>query len=70
MQNEPHANFCGGKTRSGEPFKNRAMQNGRCRMHGGKSTEAPPAKVKENANAKKHGPFIKYLPKETMDIVK
>lgn len=45
------------------------MPNGRCRMHGGKSTGAPPAKLKKNDNAKKHGLFAKYLPKETMDIV-
>lgn len=71
MQNEPHANnLCGAKTRSGKPCKNRAMPNGRCRMHGGKSTGAPPAKIKKNSNAKKHGLFARYLPKETMDIVK
>lgn len=28
---------CGSKTRSNETCKNRAMSNGRCRMHGGKS---------------------------------
>lgn len=34
----PHAvNPCGAKTRSGEPCKQRAMPNGRCRMHGGAS---------------------------------
>lgn len=32
---------CGAKCRSGEPCKNPAMKNGRCRMHGGKSTGAP-----------------------------
>lgn len=70
MQNKPHANnLCGAKTRSGNPCKNRAMPNGRCRMHGGKSTGAPPAKMRKNDNAKKHGLFAKYLPKETMDIV-
>lgn len=70
MQNEPHANnLCGAKTRSGQPCKNRAMPNGRCRMHGGKSTGAPPAKLKKNSNAKKHGLFAKYLPQETLDIV-
>lgn len=70
MQNEPHANnLCGAKTRSGNPCKNKAMPNGRCRMHGGKSTGAPPAKLKKNSNAKKHGLFAKYLPQETMDIV-
>lgn len=42
---------CGAKTRSGQPCRNRAMENGRCRMHGGKSTGAPA----ENTNAVKHG---------------
>jgi len=70
MQNEPHANnLCGAKTRSGEPCKNKAMANGRCRMHGGKSTGAPPAKLKKNTNSKKHGLFAKYLPQETMEIM-
>jgi uncharacterized protein YjcR len=42
---------CGAKTRLGEPCKNGAMPNGRCRMHGGKGTGAP----KGNRNAWKHG---------------
>ena len=28
---------CGAKTRSGQSCKNRVMENGRCRMHGGKA---------------------------------
>lgn len=32
---------CGAKTRSGAPCKAKRMANGRCRMHGGKSTGAP-----------------------------
>jgi len=32
------ARRCGAKTRKGPPCKNWAMANGRCRMHGGKST--------------------------------
>ena len=35
------AKYCGAKTRSGEPCKGKAMANGRCRLHGGKSTGAP-----------------------------
>lgn len=62
---QPHAIRCGAKTRSGEPCKNYAMANGRCRMHGGKSTGAP----KENKNAEKHGLFTKHLPKETLELV-
>ena len=42
---------CGAKTRKGTPCKSPAMKNGRCRMHGGKSTGAP----KGNQNAYKHG---------------
>lgn len=41
------------------------MANGRCRMHGGKSTGAP----KGNQNSKKHGFFSKYIPKETLEIM-
>ena len=32
---------CGAKCRSGGSCKNASMKNGRCRMHGGKSTGAP-----------------------------
>lgn len=42
---------CGAKTRSGLPCKNRAMVNGRCRMHGGKATVTH----KGNQNARTHG---------------
>lgn len=73
MQNKAHANkkgnYCGAKTRSGKPCRNRAMANGRCRMHGGKSTGAPPEKMKKNKNSMKHGLFAKYLPQETLEIM-
>lgn len=63
---QPHARKrCGAKTRGGKPCKNGAMDNGRCRMHGGKSIGAP----KENKNSVKHGLFAKYLPKETLEIM-
>ena len=42
---------CGARTRLGCPCRSPAMPNGRCRMHGGKSTGAP----KGNGNAWKHG---------------
>ncbi len=39
MEDEAHENrICGAKTRAGTPCKNSPMKNGRCRMHGGKST--------------------------------
>jgi hypothetical protein len=36
--NPNNAPRCGAKTRKGTPCKGPAMLNGRCRMHGGKST--------------------------------
>ena len=36
--NPMNAPRCGAKTRQGKPCKASAMPNGRCRMHGGKST--------------------------------
>lgn len=33
---------CGARTRSGSPCRSPAMPNGRCRMHGGKSTGPSP----------------------------
>lgn len=69
MSKQPHANKmrkkCGAKTRNGGTCKNWAMANGRCRMHGGKSTGPP----KNNQNAKKHGFFSKYIPEETLEIM-
>src|SRR6185369_16680650 len=44
---------CGAKTRKGGLCRSPAMPNGRCRMHGGKSTGAP----KGNKNAWKHGHY-------------
>ncbi len=35
------AKRCGAKTRATHPCKSPAMSNGRCRMHGGKSSGAP-----------------------------
>jgi len=69
MSKRPHAvkkrKRCGAKTRSGGKCKNWAMANGRCRMHGGKSTGPP----KKNKNSMKHGLFAKYLPEETLEIM-
>jgi hypothetical protein len=39
--------------RTGQPCRNGAMANGRCRMHGGKSPGAP----KSNDNAYRHGDY-------------
>lgn len=70
MQNKPHAIKCGAKTRTGEPCKNYAMANGRCRMHGGKSTgPKDKTKLEKNKNAETHGFFSRHLPQETLDII-
>jgi uncharacterized protein YjcR len=44
---------CGAKTRRGAACQSPAMPNGRCRLHGGKSTGAPEG----NQNALKHGRY-------------
>lgn len=55
---------CGAKTRNGSPCKNNAMSNGRCRMHGGKSTG-----VKGNKNAAKPGSlYSKFLTEDEQKI--
>lgn len=73
MNNKPHAvknrKKCGAKTRSGGTCKNWAMPNGRCRMHGGKSTGAPPEKMKGNQNSLKHGLFSRYIPEDTLEVM-
>lgn len=55
-KNQAHARkLCGAKTRAGTPCKNYAMANGRCRMHGGKSTG--PKNQKDNKNAVTTGEY-------------
>jgi uncharacterized protein YjcR len=63
------------KTRKGARCRSPAMRNGRCRMHGGKSTGAP----KGNKNAWKHGhysqvakaerSFVKQLLKNARELL-
>jgi len=50
---------CGAKTRSGNPCENWAMTNGRCRMHGGKSTGArtPEGRERIRIARTKHGRY-------------
>ena len=72
MTKQPHGKkYCGAKTRAGTPCRRPAgwgtdhVGEGRCKLHGGKSTGAP----KGNQNAKKHGFFSKYIPQETLEIM-
>lgn len=79
MQNKAHDknyNICGAKTRKGTPCLRPAgwgtnhPGEGRCKLHGGKSTgPKDKSKLKENKNAETHGFFSKYLPEETMNII-
>lgn len=48
---------CGAKTRSGQPCKKPALENGRCKLHGGVNPGAP----KGNQNARKHGIYSDTL---------
>jgi len=58
---------CGAKCkRTGLPCKGPAMANGRCRLHGGKSTGAP----KGNKNALKHGLYTKEMLAEKKAVQK
>ena len=54
-----NAKPCGARTRKGTPCKAPAMRNGRCRMHGGKSTGARTPEGKERARMAnwKHGRY-------------
>lgn len=53
----PHAR-CGARTRQGTPCKNGRMPNGRCRMHGGRSTGATEAGRRRISEANwKHGAY-------------
>lgn len=56
--------FCGAKTRSGQPCQNRAMGNGRCRMHGGKATETHAG----NQNARTHGIYSSALAPDEAEL--
>ena len=82
-EEQPHAKYaflmsprCGAKTRSGTPCKSPAMKNGRCRLHGGKSTGPP----KGNTNALKQGfytrdaithrRYVRKLIKDSRELLK
>jgi len=61
-ENRPHAKpafldspRCGAKTRKGKPCQAPAMKNGRCRMHGGRST----GPAVGTQNALKHGLYTR-----------
>ena len=60
--------ICGAKTRNGQPCNNKAMANGRCRMHGGSSKDG--GAPKNNKSAVKAGSiYSKYLTDEENTFV-
>ena len=61
---------CGAKNRRGLPCQQPAMKNGRCRLHGGKSTGArTPEGRRRIAQANlKHGYFTKAARQERRDF--
>ena len=66
-QGNPHnAPRCGAKTRKGTPCKSPAMKNGRCRMHGGKSTgpRTPEGLARSRRANWKHG----FYSREAVEI--
>lgn len=61
-----NARLCGAKTRAGGICQNVAMKNGKCRLHGGKSTGAP----KGNQNSATPGSiYSKFLTDEENEVV-
>ena len=59
---------CGAKTRAGGKCKKPGLENGRCKLHGGKSTGAPPESLKGNQNARKHGLYSKVLSADEREL--
>jgi hypothetical protein len=55
--------ICGAKTRSGGKCKSLPMENGRCRMHGGKTPKGP------KAPSWKHGRYSQYLPTQLVPLM-
>lgn len=68
--NPMNAPRCGAKTRQGTPCKAPAMANGRCRMHGGKSTgPQTPEGLKRSKKAHyKHGFYSAEMIEERLFI--
>ena len=64
--NPMNAPRCGAKTRSGTPCKAPAMANGKCRMHGGKSTgpRTPEGLERSRKANLKHGLYSAELLEE------
>lgn len=70
-ETQPHARkLCGAKTRKGNPCRNHAMTNGKCRMHGGKSTGAPKNNKNGLVTGERESIIFDYLDDEEKDLLK
>jgi hypothetical protein len=63
--NKPYVPFaglpqCEAKTRSGTPCKTPSMKNGRCRLHGGKSTGPRTPEGRARCGNWKHGRYSRF----------
>jgi len=68
----PFANirYCGAKARStGKPCRGSAMQNGRCRLHGGASTGRPIKTGRWTKAAIQQRKAVNVLIRQSMDLV-
>jgi len=59
---------CGAKTRGGKDCQAPAMENGRCRMHGGTNPGASPEAMAQNKNANKFGIYSQFMTDEELDM--
>ena len=67
---KPYGSKCEAKTRTtGEPCKRWAMPNGRCRLHGGKAPDPPPA-PKGHKRSLVHGLYSSGLTQEEKTLYK
>jgi hypothetical protein len=69
-QSAHDAKRCGAYARTtGKPCKAPAMPNGRCRMHGGKSTGRPIIHGRKTKEAKQDRPEIRELLKTLKELI-
>jgi len=62
---------CGARTRQGKPCQSPAMPNGRCRMHGGKSTgpRTPEGLARMRRAKTRHGSYSEEM-RQLMRIIR
>lgn len=70
MSTNPMQALCGAHCRTtGQPCKNHPMPNGRCRMHGGKSTGRPQTSGLHTTEAKEKRRQIRELLASVRDLI-